>query len=965
MEEEVSLNLVEDKEGKAGLNEHDLIKIRKEKILALIKKDVLFSGFLIAGLISLLFSFFVWIGLDFFINAFSFKQWLILGILFFLSAGLVYINKKKLAFYPILVWIVWTAVYIRTRNLDKLRDVTTGTWTLGPDLDPFLFLRWAKYIVENGSLFAVDTMRYVPFGFETQRELLLHPYLMAWFHKIAVYFGSESVTHSAVIYPVFMFALTLIAFFLFVRKAFIDSVGTNKANIIGLIAALLFSMTPVFLPRTIAGIPEKESAAFLFMFLAFYFFISAWRSKGMKAWVFAILAGASSAGMAHVWGGYGLIFLAITPTLFIMFLIGRFDKDKIYVAALWLAVSYILMALFSLRYSFDILIKSQYTGAPLFVLLVSAFDIFVFEPRLKNYFKSGRFSKFPQRLISLVISFALLLIILIVAFGPSFIKSQIEGIEVSLLEPATSRFILTVAESKQPFLVEWWGSFGPFFRGQPILFWLFFIGMVYAFYKMMHVLRKKDRIVTSLFFLFSLFAITFSRYSGNSKFNGGNTISLIFYSSGFIALIIGIGYYYYVYLKKEEERLKGIDIGFVLVLTFSFLTLLGVRTAIRLIMLVAPPAAIIVSYLVVEGFSDAKRAKDGVLKITGLVIAVIFILSAVFVGIEFYKQITAEATYYAPSVYTAQWQKAMAWVRDNTQENAVFGHWWDYGYWIQSIGERATVLDGGNAQGYWNHMMGRYALTGPDNRKALEFLYAHNTTHFLIDSTDIGKYSAFSSIGSDKDYDRVSWLSIFIKDNGQVMETKNSTIFVYTGGTNLDEDLLYEENGRRIFLPSGNSGIGAILIERDSSGDFANQPLGIFFYQGQQIRIPLRYAYYNGEFRDFGNGIEAGVYIFPKVEEEGRLEFDGALIYLSRRTVKSQLARLYLYKENNPNFRLVYSEDDFIVSQIRAQNPNIEDIMFYNGLRGPIRIWEIKYPDDIEFKEEYLSTYYPKEIEKS
>src|SRR3990172_10160255 len=106
----------------------------------------------------------------------------------------------------------------------------------------------------------------------------------------------------------------------------------------------------------------------------------------------------------------------------------------------------------------------------------------------------------------------------------------------------------------------------------------------------------------------------------------------------------------------------------------------------------------------------------------------------------------------------------MTWVRENTERNTVFGHWWDYGYWVQSIGERATVLDGGNAISYWNHMMGRYALTGTNETEALEFLYAHNTTHFLIDSTDIGKYPAFSSIGSDENYDRRSWISPFLKD---------------------------------------------------------------------------------------------------------------------------------------------------------------------------------------------------------
>jgi len=87
--------------------------------------------------------------------------------------------------YIILAAIIFIAVKIRKSNLSGLRDVTTGGWTLGPDLDPFLFLRWAKEIITNGSLMAFDTLRYVPLGFKTDGELILLPYLIAWFHKLA------------------------------------------------------------------------------------------------------------------------------------------------------------------------------------------------------------------------------------------------------------------------------------------------------------------------------------------------------------------------------------------------------------------------------------------------------------------------------------------------------------------------------------------------------------------------------------------------------------------------------------------------------------------------------------------------------------------------------------------------------------------------------------------------------------
>src|SRR3989344_9161736 len=108
---------------------------------------------------------------------------------------LIKIRKEKVLNYfkkntdwlacAFLALIAFIAIRIRIVNLSGLKDITTGDWTLGPDLDPFLFLRWAKHIIENGSLMVVDSMRYVPLGFKTTGEYLLHPYMVAWFHNVA------------------------------------------------------------------------------------------------------------------------------------------------------------------------------------------------------------------------------------------------------------------------------------------------------------------------------------------------------------------------------------------------------------------------------------------------------------------------------------------------------------------------------------------------------------------------------------------------------------------------------------------------------------------------------------------------------------------------------------------------------------------------------------------------------------
>jgi asparagine N-glycosylation enzyme membrane subunit Stt3 len=875
-------------------------------------------------------------------------------------------NSYNWIVYAILAVIVFVTVKIRTSNIPGLKDVTTGTWTLGPDLDPFFFLRLAKYIVEHGKLMVIDTMRYVPLGFKMSNEYTWHPYMIAWFHKIAAHFGSESVTYSAIIYPVFMFGLTVIAFFFMTRKMFLESLGEKNASVIALIASFFLSVIPALLPRTIAGIPEKESAAFLFLFLSFYLFLCAWDSKNKYGkFVYAILAGMSTTVMANIWGGYVFIFLTIAPAVFIAFLLGKVNKEKFYIYTAWLISAFVFMSLS--KYNFKDLVRSTASGAVVIVFFIIVVHFIIYGTNLKRYLKSEKLSKIPPRVLSAIISVILLILIVSAFFGPSLIINNLVGIKDTLIKPATSRLIQTVAENRQPYFEEWAGSFGPHVKNIDLTFWLFFLGSVYLFYHMIHVFKKKERIVLVLAYIALLSGVVFSRYSASSNLNGENFLSLFVYAAGFIIFIAAIGFYYYKsYRNGEEEKLKSISLDLMLLFTFFFLCIVAARAAVRTIMMLGPPVAIIISYFAVTSFNNAKKIKDETLKIISLGLAILVIASTLFAGYTFYNAVKSEASQYAPSIYTQQWQKAMAWVRENTSEDAVFGHWWDYGYWLQSIGERATVLDGGNAISYWNHLMGRYALTGPSNKEALEFLYAHNTTHFLIDSSDIGKYGAFSSIGSDVNYDRASYIPTFLRDPNQVQEKKNSTVFVYTGGVGLDGDLIYDDNGTQIFLPAGKAGLGAILVERNSSGKISNQPRGIFVYQNKQYNLPLRYAFDN-EFMDFGSGIEAGFFLYPRAisQGNGQIQIDkyGAMLYLSNRTVKSQLARLYLYKENNTNFELVHSEDDFFVAQIKAQNSGFDsDFIEYQGLRGPIRIWEIHYPKDISLREEFLTTDYPEDI---
>ena len=44
-------------------------------------------------------------------------------------------------------------------------------------------------------------------------------------------------------------------------------------------------------------------------------------------------------------------------------------------------------------------------------------------------------------------------------------------------------------------------------------------------------------------------------------------------------------------------------------------------------------------------------------------------------------------------ISTNDWNSSLDWIKNNTPKDAIIASWWDYGYWIQTKGERATLVD--------------------------------------------------------------------------------------------------------------------------------------------------------------------------------------------------------------------------------------------------------------------------------
>ena len=876
------------------------------------------------------------------------------------------IKQKKVVNVLIVIFLIsilFFSSWMRTTNIDQLKDVTTGNYTLGPDLDPFLYLRVAQEIIDFGEPLNPDYMRY--HGAKPYYNFL--PYGIAYLYKFLSFFTETSLEYAAIIFPVIFFGASIIVFFFFVRKIF-NKRSVLQKNLIAVFSTLLYIVTPLMLHRTVAGIPELESAGLFFFWLSFLLFLHAWEEKDENQYqnrilnkrnLFALLSGISTSFMIFTWGGFKFIFMSLSIAVLIEFILGKVKKREILVYSLWFLPSLFFLVLKSGLFS----IIELTTGMPAtFVFAVLIAGIFIkndFEEKIKRSLKWNWISK---EIISICLVILLGLLALLIA-SPDYLFGLIGSIKESLLYPfGRQRVGLTVAENSQPYVIEWISSFGKSF------FWIFLFGTIFLFHSTIEHLTKKEKIILDLSFIVFIFGFIFSRYSSSSVFNGQNlTSQLVYFGSMFLLIFFLSSVYIKRYKSNNLKELLEIDFSYIFILSLIILMIIASRGAVRLFVISSPVFIIAAGFLPVALLNYWTKSKDDFLKLFLLVFLAISVFYLALTFINYEKNTSQTAEFIVPSSYNIQWQQAMSWVRENTAPGSIFVHWWDYGYWIQTLGKRPTVTDGGHDNTYWDHLIGRYVLTTQQPESALSFMKTHNVSYLLVDSTDLGKYPAYSSIGSDiGGGDRFSQIPIMPLDPSQTIETSEKEVRLYQGAAPIDEDIVYLDGNNTVFLPSGKAFILGMIIEITKSNDSLSfrQPVAVFVYNNQQLRIPVRYIHHKGQIIDFKIGIESVARVTQGVVPTGGQGADidnlNAIIYLSPRVSKGLFAQLYLMDDPLKKYStitLAYSEPDLFVSQLTAQGANLDEIVYFQGvIRGPIKIWKTEYPQNIAVREEFLRT---------
>ena len=792
------------------------------------------------------------------------------------------LKKYEKFLYPFsLILIIILGFWVRTRNVGSL----AGKYLLG--VDPYVIYRYTEYILDHGSLIAHDSLRYYPVGTSTDNLKLLS-YILAYSYKlIHSFIPSLTQMEWHIYYPPTIAAFSFIIFFLFVKELFDKRVA--------LVSTLFLAILPAYNFRTMAGFADKESMAMLFMFISLYFWVRAWKSEKI---IFALISGVFGGLMASTW--WGVRFLTVLIALFILasILFTKVKQKHFWVYCGWLFPFLLLSATLPTKYGSISFYFIKNIDIGLLIFSLFTFLIYMILPTIihRLNIKMDK-SDLPilaaflgilhrlnikydkSDLPLLAISLGILLIIVPVALlgiidiGEIIYRLSFPG--------GTLKGLVYVAENVPPTFIDIWSGFG-------FSLVLILAGSTFLFYKLVENSRFND-ILTVSYILFFIAVINGSVTPTETNFFNK---TYFFWLFGFIS-VVGIVYLYSHFNRNLEEFNPKWQLIFVWL--WFFFSFIMARTMMRLIFVFTPAVSLVIGYFVVE-FNQFLKSKRCFLKTREYILTVLIVV----VSIAIIWNIASSFVYNTgiEPIFSEDWDNATSWIRENTSPDDVFLSWWDYGYFIQTMGERATVLDPGNKRVDWSHLVSRYFFFNSNETTTLEFLRTHDVSYILIHPEDLRITRVVSEIGSEDD-DIKTNLGIFYE-----ADEKNG---VYSGVWWVDQDLELGD----LFVEMGEARVEEISMED-------NTPIATLTHENQQYKFPISCVCELTECMNY-NITQPHLKGCVILHESG-------LFYVPEKMKDTNLAKLYLFDLKSEFFNEVYRCGD---SQFEL-----------------IRIWEVKYPSE-------------------
>ncbi|MGD8708247.1 MAG: STT3 domain-containing protein [Nitrosopumilaceae archaeon] len=180
------------------------------------------------------------------------------------------------------------------------------------------------------------------------------------------------------------------------------------------------------------------------------------------------------------------------------------------------------------------------------------------------------------------------------------------------------------------------------------------------------------------------------------------------------------------------------------------------------------------------------------------------------------------------NVATNDWKESLEWIKTNTPEEAVIASWWDYGYWITTMSDRATINDNATMNSTRIAQMATTFLSPPDEAwKNLQKLEADYILVFVVGQrVDQGQDQPVYLISGGGDESKKQW---FMRIAGEPIGK-----YVHADGIS-GTDYFWNDTLLGKLFPFSTL---SYINPRDTSVQSENYQMGLTPVYGKDIKYP-------------------------------------------------------------------------------------------------------------------------------
>ena len=581
------------------------------------------------------------------------------------------VRKDKVILYFSLTLIFFFALLIRIYSYFSYGVVLKA-------FDPWFQLKSTLYIISHGfsSWFnwvekPPDISTWYPIGRNMPKTSFPGiPWTAATLYFILRFLGVEiDPITLCYFFPAIMGALASIAMYFFGKELS----GSAKA---GLLSAFFLAFVPGYVQRTTAGFFDNEALGILLIILSLYFFV---RSLKRESILSGIMGGLFLGYLSATWGAYIYVFDLLAVYALLLLILRRYSKSLLlsYTTTVGLGL---FIATRIPRLGPVILTRTDVLPPLAMLVILSAYEG---APLVYNSLIVKRIMKIKMG--KKVLGYALLLAIIVIS---------------------------------SIFVYLWYIGLSPL-----IILEKYFKPIGGKFLTVLNPLyREKTRIIASV-----------AEHAATSW-------AEFYFNLNVLLFVYPLGIYF------SFKRLKNEDI---FLITLGLTATYFAGSMIRLILILSPAVCLLSAYAidqilspfvdvlkeVREGMPLARRKRARISGIVGTeytIVTLIFVASLLIIATWYGAWISSKYMAAAEMLPNGEpdWQEALVWMKYNLPENAVIASWWDYGYWINTVANKTTIVDNATLNSTQIAWIG--AAFALNETEAVKIYKRYNVTHVLV-----------------------------------------------------------------------------------------------------------------------------------------------------------------------------------------------------------------------------------------